>query len=128
MAEQAKADLAKIYDAPEDWLPGMTDAQKKDRLAEITYLDYLRDHVKAHPDALKFLQTTPNGNWGYGADAVGALDASVEFAASTGWGWTGASPTAASRPRATSCGRRRTTTSTTSPRATRASSARSCAS
>jgi spermidine dehydrogenase len=80
MAEEAKRDLAKIYDAPEDWLPGMTDAQKKDRLAEITYLQYLTDHVKAHPDAIKFLQTTPNGNWGYGADAVGALDASVEFA------------------------------------------------
>ena len=86
MAGQAKADLAKIYDAPEDWLPGMTDVQKKDRLAEITYLDYLRDHVKAHPDALKFLQTTPNGNWGYGADAVGALDASVEFVGFDGLG------------------------------------------
>jgi spermidine dehydrogenase len=79
MAAEAKADLAKIYDAPEDWMAGMTDAQKKDRLAAITYLQYLTDYVKAHPDAIKFLQTTPNGNWGYGADAVGALDASIEF-------------------------------------------------
>lgn len=79
MAEQAKADLAAIYDDPQDWMPGMSDQEKKDRLAEITYLDYLQQYVKAHPDAQKFLQTTPNGNWGYGADAVGALDASVEF-------------------------------------------------
>ncbi len=86
MADRAKADLAKIYDAPEDWMAGMTDGQKKDRLAAITYLQYLTDHVKAHPDALKFLQTTPNGNWGYGADAVGALDASVEFAGFDGLG------------------------------------------
>jgi spermidine dehydrogenase len=79
MAAQAKADLAAIYNDPQDWMPGLTDQQKKDKLADITYLDYLRDYVKAHPDAQKFLQTTPNGNWGYGADAVGALDASIEF-------------------------------------------------
>ena len=86
MADQAKVDLAKIYDAPEDWMPGMTDAQKKDRLADITYLQDLTEHVKAHPDALKFIQTVPNGNWGYGADAVGALDASIEFAGFDGLG------------------------------------------
>ncbi|MFE7328190.1 NAD(P)-binding protein [Streptomyces sp. NPDC057565] len=91
MAAQAKADLAAIYDAPRDWMPGLSDQQKKDKLADITYLDYLRDYVKAHPDAQKFLQTTPNGNWGYGADAVGALDASIEFAGFDGLGldWDG---------------------------------------
>ena len=86
MAAQAKADLAKVFDAPEDWMAGMSDGQKKDRLAAITYLQYLTEDVKAHPDALKFLQTTPNGNWGYGADAVGALDASIEFAGFDGLG------------------------------------------
>lgn len=80
MAARAKRDLARIYDAPEDWLSGMTDRQKKDRLADITYLQYLTDHVRAHPDALKFLQRISNGNWGYGIDAIGALDASVEYA------------------------------------------------
>ncbi len=86
MAERAKRDLAAIYDAPEDWLPGMSDAQKKDRLAAITYRRYLTEHVRAHPDAVRFLQTVPNGNWGYGADAVGALDASVEFPGFDGLG------------------------------------------
>ena len=80
MAEQAKADLAAIYNDPQDWMPGMSDQEKKDRLADITYLQYLQDYVHAHPDAIRFLQTTPNGNWGYGVDAVGALDASIEFA------------------------------------------------
>lgn len=80
MAEQAKIDLYKIINAPEDWMPGMTDKQIKDRLAAITYKQYLEEDVGAHPDAVKFLQTSPNGNWGYGADAVGALDASIEFA------------------------------------------------
>jgi spermidine dehydrogenase len=51
MAEQAKADLAKIYDAPEDWMPGLSDAQKKDRLAAITYLQYLKDYVRGAPGA-----------------------------------------------------------------------------
>lgn len=79
MAPQAKIDLHRIIDKPEDWMPGMSDTEIKDRLAEITYMQYLEQYVKAHPDALKFLQTMPNGNWGYGADAVGALDASIEF-------------------------------------------------
>ncbi len=80
MAEQAKIDLHKIINEPEDWMPGMTDKQIKDRLAAITYKQYLEEDVGAHPDAVKYLQTSPNGNWGYGADAVGALDASIEFA------------------------------------------------
>lgn len=80
MAEQAKTDLYKIINAPEDWMPGKSDKQIKDRLAKITYREYLEQDVGAHPDAVKFLQTSPNGNWGYGADAVGALDASIEFA------------------------------------------------
>lgn len=79
MAEQAKTDLHRIMDAPENWMPGMNDREIKDRLAAITYRQYLEQHVRAHPDAVKFLQTAPNGNWGYGADAVGALDASIEF-------------------------------------------------
>ena len=91
------ADLATIHDAPEDWLPGMTDAQKKDRLAAITYLRYLTEHVQRAPRRAQVLQTVPNGNWGYGADAVGALDASVEFPGFDGLGSTGSSPTAGSR-------------------------------
>lgn len=86
MAARAKADLAAIYDAPEDWLPGMTDAQKKDVLAGITYGTYLTEHVKAHPDAVKFIQSIPHGYWGYGADAVGALDASLSYAGFDGLG------------------------------------------
>lgn len=76
MSAKAKRDLARLYEAPKDWLPGLSDAEKKDVLAGITYLQYLVEHVKIHPDALKYLQTMPNGYWGYGADAVGALDAS----------------------------------------------------
>lgn len=79
MAEQAKVDLHRIFDDPQDWMPGMSDREIKDRLAAITYEQYLKQYVKAHPDAVKFLQTMPNGNWGYGSDAVGALDASIEF-------------------------------------------------
>lgn len=58
-----------------DWLKGLSDEEKKLRLAELTYVEYLRTVAKVHPDVIKFLQTMPSGNWGYGADAVGALDA-----------------------------------------------------
>ncbi|WP_327090596.1 NAD(P)-binding protein [Nonomuraea sp. NBC_01738] len=58
-----------------DWLKGLDDAAKKLKLAELTYADYLRKVAKVHPDVLKYVQNMPSGDWGYGSDAVGALDA-----------------------------------------------------
>ncbi len=71
----ARRDLLRIYADPPDYLPGLTDEQKKERLTDLTYLEYLRRY--AHPDsqAVEFMQTISNDYWGYGIDAVGAIDA-----------------------------------------------------
>ncbi|MFF4776068.1 NAD(P)-binding protein [Microtetraspora fusca] len=73
MHKEALKDLAGIDS--HDWLKGLSDEKKKLRLAELTYADYLRTVVKAHPDVIKYLRHVPSGNWGYDAEAVGALDA-----------------------------------------------------
>lgn len=75
VAEQAKRDLVMLSEAPKDWLPGMSQEAKKRKLSELTYTHYLADVVKVHPDVLKFLQNRPRDYWGYGADALGAIDA-----------------------------------------------------
>jgi spermidine dehydrogenase len=71
---QEREDLARIREERRDYLPGLTSAQKKERLAGISYLVYLRDYVKVGPGALKFCQSLTNGEWGVGIDAVSALD------------------------------------------------------
>jgi spermidine dehydrogenase len=75
LADQAKRDLVMITDHPKDWLPGLSDTQKKERLTKITYAQYLTDTVHVHPDVVKYLQTLTSAEWGYGIDGVGAIDA-----------------------------------------------------
>jgi spermidine dehydrogenase len=55
-------------------MPGLTPAQKKDRLSRITYLAYLRDYQKCGPKALAFYQSITHDEWGTGIDAEPALD------------------------------------------------------
>ncbi len=78
MAPKAKADLAMLYEAPKDWMPGRSDAEKKEELSRITYAQYLQDVVKVHPDVLTYLYQQSTGEWGYGIDAIGAIDAWAE--------------------------------------------------
>jgi spermidine dehydrogenase len=78
MAPEAKRDLAMLYEAPKDWLPGLTDAEKKERLGRMTYAQYLQDVAKVHPDVLTYLYQEPTGEWGYGIDGIGAIDAWAE--------------------------------------------------
>lgn len=73
-----RAKIEEIYNGKVDYLAGLTRAQKKNKLDRITYLEFLRDHAGADAGTLKYLQTVSNGNWGYGIDAIGGLDAWVE--------------------------------------------------
>ncbi|MER5320600.1 NAD(P)-binding protein [Streptosporangium roseum] len=75
VAEQAREDLLMLYGHPPDWFPGLSDGLKKERLAGLTYAEFLRDVCKVHPDVLRYVQTMPNDEWGYGSDAFGAIDA-----------------------------------------------------
>jgi spermidine dehydrogenase len=40
----------------------------------MSYKDFLRNVVKAHPDVIPFYQTRTHGLYGIGIDAVPALD------------------------------------------------------
>lgn len=55
-------------------MPGLSDGQKKERLAKMTYLQFLTDVAKVHPDAAKYLQNHAADDWGYGIDQQGAID------------------------------------------------------
>lgn len=56
LSDIAKADLIRIYGKNPDYMPGMSEAQKKAKLAAISWQDFLLHHAKVSPDAILFLR------------------------------------------------------------------------
>jgi spermidine dehydrogenase len=71
---RTQADILRVQEGTADAMPGLTSAQKKDKLSRISYRDYLRDYQKCGPAALAFYQTITHDEWGTGIDAEPALD------------------------------------------------------
>jgi spermidine dehydrogenase len=85
LSPNVRSDIVRIQEAAIDYLPGLTSAQKKTRLATMSYRDYLVNVVKADPGVIPFYQTRTHGEWGVGIDAVSALDVwAFEFPGFTG--------------------------------------------
>ncbi|HXI31203.1 MAG TPA: FAD/NAD(P)-binding protein, partial [Vicinamibacterales bacterium] len=74
LSEQAKKDIARLETASIDYLPGLSNDEKKDRLSRTSYKDFLLNVVKVHPDVIPFYQPRTHGLYGIGIDAVGALE------------------------------------------------------
>jgi spermidine dehydrogenase len=74
LSDQAKADIARLQEEHVDYMPGLSDEEKKDKLSRISYKDFLLNFVKVHPDVIPFYQTRTHGLYGVGIDAVGALE------------------------------------------------------
>jgi spermidine dehydrogenase len=74
LAEHVRKDILRIEHGNEDYLPGLTSAQKKGRLSRISYEHYLLKVVKANPGVLPYYLHVTDGWWGCGIDAVSALD------------------------------------------------------
>ncbi len=74
LPERVRDDIVRLHEAEIDHLPGLTSDEKKARLARMSYRDYLLRVAGADPAALPFFQAMSHGEWGVGADAVGALD------------------------------------------------------
>jgi spermidine dehydrogenase len=74
LSQQARKDIIRIEEAHTDYLPGLSSAQKKEKLSSISYLDFLTNIVKADPDAIRFYQQRTHGEFCIGIDAVSAMD------------------------------------------------------
>jgi spermidine dehydrogenase len=67
-------DIARLQEQPVDYMPGLSSAEKKDRLSRMSYKDFLLNLVKVRPEAVWFYQARTHGLYGIGIDAVGALE------------------------------------------------------
>lgn len=74
VAPEARRDLIRLQDAKVDYLPGLTPEQKRVKLIQKSYKDFLLQDVKMHPDVPRIFQTTTHDLYAVGIDAVSAYD------------------------------------------------------
>lgn len=74
LSEQAQADMVRLQEAALDYLPGLSDEEKKAKLSKISYESFLLKLVKVHPQVVSFYSTSTQDLYGLGIDAVGALE------------------------------------------------------
>src|SRR5262249_31778219 len=74
LSETVKKDILRIETGTDDYLPGLSSAEKKDHLSRMSYKDFLLRIAKVDPGVVAFYQTHTNGEWGVGIDAEPALD------------------------------------------------------
>jgi spermidine dehydrogenase len=75
LSETARRDLRRLHKERPDPYPGLTAAEKKARLARVSYADYLTGVLGLDTSVLPLLQARPHGLYGVGIDAVPAQDA-----------------------------------------------------
>lgn len=73
LGERARADILRLYTERVDYLPHLSVAAKRERLAQISYADYLVQHCGVDRATLAFFQCYPHDLYGVGIDAVSAL-------------------------------------------------------
>jgi hypothetical protein len=70
--EAARKDLLRLENDAIDYLPDLSPEQKRVKLAKTSYIGFLLQSAKVHPDLTKLFQTAPHGLYGVGIDAVSA--------------------------------------------------------
>jgi spermidine dehydrogenase len=74
LSEAVQRDILRLQTEAIDYMPGMTQSDKKDRLWRMSYKDFLLNVAKVDPSVVPFYQTRTQGEWGVGIDAEPALD------------------------------------------------------
>jgi spermidine dehydrogenase len=74
LVPDARKDLVRLYEGKTDYMPGLSDSEKKDKLAKTSYLAFLSGYAKVHEQVAKMFQSRTHGLYGMGIDGVPALD------------------------------------------------------
>jgi spermidine dehydrogenase len=73
LSEKVQNEIARLYTQKADYLPGLSRAEKRARLATISYADFLTKICKAPPQVLPFFQTYTHDLFAVGIEAISAL-------------------------------------------------------
>jgi spermidine dehydrogenase len=74
LSRRAQSDILRLEEGKIDYLQGLSQADKKNRLSRISYKDFLLEVVKVDPQVVAFYQTRTHDLYGAGIDAISALD------------------------------------------------------
>jgi spermidine dehydrogenase len=74
LSDKARESILRIETGAADPLPGLSNAQKRDRLSRVSYQYYLVAMLGADRGALPFYRHRTDDLWGCGIDAISALD------------------------------------------------------
>ena len=72
LSPQAKAELARLTADEEDYLAGMTPAERRAIVESLSWRDYLEKYAGVGDEVLTFVQKWSHGVWAIGADALPA--------------------------------------------------------
>ncbi|MBZ5593850.1 MAG: NAD(P)/FAD-dependent oxidoreductase [Acidobacteriia bacterium] len=75
LAESVKRGIRAIYETKTDYFPGLSSADKKAKLARISYAQFLTEVARVDPQVVTYFQVRPHPLFGLGIDAVSAQDA-----------------------------------------------------
>ena len=74
LAGEAKKDFAELLLGEIDYLEGLSSEEKTALLRSTSYTDFLRNNVGMHNDVVVLLRDMLNGFWGFGMDALSAME------------------------------------------------------
>jgi len=75
VSDAVKKSIIKIETGKENYYPGLTSDQIKEKLVRLPYKDYLLNVVKADPGIIPIYQHRTDDEWALGFEAISALDA-----------------------------------------------------
>jgi len=74
LTEASKRSLADLLSSEKNYLAGIDDDERVDLLRSISYSDFLRDYVGATEEVVTIVRDSRKGYWGFGFDALSALE------------------------------------------------------
>ena len=87
LSSEGKASLTALLDDPPDFLAGKSESERIELMRRISYSDYLRRYAGAHEDVVAFLRDQLRGLWGFGFDALSALEGARYYMPGTWHAW-----------------------------------------
>lgn len=73
LSETAQRDVIRLYESRENYFPGLSAEETRQRLTHMSHEDYLLNVVKVHPDVVKLFQASFHGSLVVGPDAIPAI-------------------------------------------------------
>jgi len=74
LSDRSKRDLVRLLDSDIDYLNGRSQEQKVDLMKSMSYMDFIKNTAGASEEVALLLRDSVKGLWGFGWDALSALE------------------------------------------------------